>query len=27
VTPGLSVPVVVQIGNWRSQPGLTITVK
>ncbi|HMD70447.1 MAG TPA: BACON domain-containing carbohydrate-binding protein [Bryobacteraceae bacterium] len=27
VTPGLSVPVVVQIGTWQSQAGLTITVK
>jgi uncharacterized protein (TIGR03437 family) len=27
VKPGLSVPVVVQIGNWQSQAGLTITVK
>jgi len=27
VTPGLSVPVVVQVGSWQSQAGLTITVK
>ncbi len=27
VTPGLSVPVVVQIGTWQSQASLTITVK
>jgi len=27
VTPGLSVPVVVRIGVWQSQAGLTITVK
>jgi uncharacterized protein (TIGR03437 family) len=27
VAPGLSVPVVVQVGSWRSQAGLTITVK
>jgi uncharacterized protein (TIGR03437 family) len=27
VTPGLSVPVVVQIGVWQSQAGLTIAVK
>ena len=27
VKAGLSVPVVVQIGNWQSQAALTITVK
>ncbi len=27
VKPGLSVPVVVQVGNYQSQAGLTITVK
>lgn len=26
VTPGLAVPVLVQIGSWQSQAGLTITV-
>jgi uncharacterized protein (TIGR03437 family) len=27
VTPGTSVPVVVQVGNWQSQPGVTMSVK
>jgi uncharacterized protein (TIGR03437 family) len=26
VTPGSSVPVVVQIGNWQSQPNVTVSV-
>jgi uncharacterized protein (TIGR03437 family) len=26
VAPGLSVPVVLQVGNWQSQAGITITV-
>jgi uncharacterized protein (TIGR03437 family) len=27
VTPGTKVPVVVQIGTWQSQPGVTLAVK
>jgi uncharacterized protein (TIGR03437 family) len=27
VTPGPAVPVTVQIGDWKSQPGVTIAVK
>jgi uncharacterized protein (TIGR03437 family) len=26
-TPGTNLPIVVQIGNWQSQPGVTIAVK